>query len=98
MVTAVITAEALGCIAALLLTATSLSRRPLGSATEHVGHGKELVAEHATAVRASRLGTLGTNQDLNPLVTDTTTILVDWHMISFYSPALPWRTALRRAT
>jgi len=98
VVTAVNAAIAWGCIAALFLTATSLSRRPLSSATEHVGHRKELVAEHATAVRTSRFGALGTNQDLNPPVTDTTTILVDWHMISFYSPALSRWTALRRAT
>lgn len=98
MVTAAITARARGCIAALFLTATSLPRRPLGSATEHIGHGKELVVEQATAVRASRLGTAGTDQDLNPLVTNTAMILVDRHIASFYSSAPPWRTALRRAT
>lgn len=87
--TAVITAIAWRCVAALFLTATSLSRRPLGAATEQIGHRKELVAEQTAAVRASGLGTLRTNKDLNPLVTNTTTILVDWHTVSFYSPALP---------
>jgi hypothetical protein len=83
VLTAAITARARGCIAALFLTTTRLPRRPLGSASEHIGHGKELVAEKATAVRANRLGTAGTNQDLNPLVTNTTTILVDRHIASF---------------